>query len=116
VPLGEARARLGDGVALQGNLDPAALLGSVDALEREACRVLQEAGDGPGYVFNLGHGVLPGTPLENVQRLVELVHGGGRADPTPEGSWKVARGRRPLERDASTLDPEGVADRAPERS
>jgi uroporphyrinogen decarboxylase len=76
VSLKEARARLGDDVAVQGNLDPVVLLGPADGVEREACRVLREAGDTPGYIFNLGHGVLPDTPVENVQLLVEVVHGG----------------------------------------
>ena len=77
VPLGQARARLGPDVALQGNLDPVALLGSPDTVQREACHVLEEAGDRRAYIFNLGHGILPETPLENVQRLVEVVHAGG---------------------------------------
>jgi uroporphyrinogen decarboxylase len=76
VPLAQAWARLGDGVAVQGNLDPAALLGDADTVRREAQRVLTEAGGRPGHIFNLGHGILPSTPLDNVERLVEVVHGG----------------------------------------
>jgi uroporphyrinogen decarboxylase len=76
VPLAQAWARLGDGVAVQGNLDPAALLGDADTVRREAQRVLAEAGGRPGHIFNLGHGILPSTPLDNVERLVEVVHGG----------------------------------------
>ncbi|HSV73512.1 MAG TPA: uroporphyrinogen decarboxylase [Chthonomonadales bacterium] len=75
-PLGEARRRLGDGVALQGNLDPTALLAGPDALRRETQRVLDEASGRPGHVFNLGHGVLPATPPEQVALLVDLVHAG----------------------------------------
>ena len=72
--LAGARARVGRRVALQGNLDPAVLLGSTDAIQREAEAVLDSFGVGPGHVFNLGHGVLPQTPPENVAALVEAVH------------------------------------------
>jgi uroporphyrinogen decarboxylase len=72
--LGEARRRVGSRVALQGNLDPATLLASSEAVEREARRVLESFGSGPGHVFNLGHGVSQHTPPENVAALVEAVH------------------------------------------
>lgn len=75
VPLDAARARVGGKVALQGNLDPASLFLTPEALDARARRVLQQAkAAGGGHVFNLGHGVLPGAPVENVKRLVELVH------------------------------------------
>src|SRR6266481_6034566 len=75
VPLDEARGRVGPAVALQGNLDPAALFLPLPALRKRVARVL-ELGDfaGPGHVFNLGHGVLVGTPVENAKALVEQVH------------------------------------------
>ena len=60
--------------AVQGNLDPASLLGPVQVLLLQAQKVLQGAGSEPGYIFNLGHGILPDTPVENVQALVDLVH------------------------------------------
>jgi uroporphyrinogen decarboxylase len=60
--------------AIQGNLDPAVLLGPWDAIERKARDVLARAGGRDGHVFNLGHGVLPDTPVEHLQRLVDLVH------------------------------------------
>jgi uroporphyrinogen decarboxylase len=72
--LGGARARVGDKVALQGNMDPMALFGTPAAIEREAQRVLDSFGQGPGHVFNLGHGVSQFTPPEHVQALVEAVH------------------------------------------
>jgi uroporphyrinogen decarboxylase len=72
-PMSEARRRLGPGVALQGNLDPAALLAPWPAVEKEARAVLADA-PATGYVFNLGHGVLPETPPDVPGRLVELVH------------------------------------------
>ena len=59
---------------IQGNLDPAAALGPWEVLRDEARDVLRRAQRGAGHVFNLGHGVLPETPVENLQRLVDLVH------------------------------------------
>src|SRR5215217_1389289 len=72
--LTDARHRLGSNVALQGNLDPIALLASWDALRGRAQAVLDDAGDAPGHIFNLGHGVLPQVPVDNVKRLVDYVH------------------------------------------
>jgi uroporphyrinogen decarboxylase len=74
VDLGEARQRVGDRVALQGNLDPAVLLADDRAVEREAQAVLREFGPGPGHVFNLGHGISQFTPPDRVARLTEIVH------------------------------------------
>lgn len=73
--LAEARRRLGPGVALQGNLDPLYLKEGDSGGIREAVRgILDRAGSGPGHIFNLGHGVLPGTPPANVAALVDAVH------------------------------------------
>jgi uroporphyrinogen decarboxylase len=74
VELDSARRRLGGGVALQGNLDPVALLAEPEALRVRAEAVLKAAAGRPGHIFNLGHGVLPQTPPDNVRRLVDLVH------------------------------------------
>ncbi len=74
VELGQAWAELGYGVAVQGNLDPAALLAPAPVLERKVEQVLAQAAGRPGHIFNLGHGVLPNTPVEAVQRTVEMVH------------------------------------------
>jgi uroporphyrinogen decarboxylase len=74
VPLDEARRRLGPGVALQGNLDPCALFAPAAERTRRVADVLARAGDAPGHVFNLGHGILPETPVENAVHLVETVH------------------------------------------
>ncbi|MEE9231566.1 MAG: uroporphyrinogen decarboxylase [Acidobacteriota bacterium] len=74
VPLREGRRRLGYDVAVQGNLEPIALFAPRDVLEQKVRRVLEEAEGRPGHVFNLGHGILPGTPVENVEAVVELVH------------------------------------------
>ena len=73
-PLGEARRRVGNRVALQGNMDPMALFGTPAAIEREAQRVLDAFGPGSGHVFNLGHGISQHTPPEHVAALVEAVH------------------------------------------
>ena len=74
VPLDEARRRLGPSVAIQGNLDPVVLLAPWHVIERRVESVLKQAGDEPGFIFNLGHGILPTTPVENVQAAVDLVH------------------------------------------
>jgi uroporphyrinogen decarboxylase len=73
VPLDAARSRLGDRVALQGNLDPAACLAPLTVLQEKAADVLRRGG-GRGHIFNLGHGVLPGTDPGKLKRLVEMVH------------------------------------------
>jgi uroporphyrinogen decarboxylase len=72
VPLDETWARVPE-VAVQGNLDPAALLAPWEVAEREALDVLARAGGRPGHVFNLGHGVLPETDPDAVTRLAQLV-------------------------------------------
>jgi uroporphyrinogen decarboxylase len=74
LPLDDAWAAIGPGRAIQGNLDPAALLGPWDVVERKARDVLGRVAGTDGHVFNLGHGVLPDTPVEHLQRLVDLVH------------------------------------------
>jgi uroporphyrinogen decarboxylase len=74
IHLDDAWARLGDGVAIQGNLDPVALLAPRDVLLCRAADVLCRAAGRPGHIFNLGHGVLPQTPVENVAALVDFVH------------------------------------------
>jgi uroporphyrinogen decarboxylase len=74
IELGEARRRLGLEVAVQGNLDPIALFAPWDALRPRAQSVLDQAAGEPGHIFNLGHGVLPETPVDHVKRLVDFVH------------------------------------------
>jgi uroporphyrinogen decarboxylase len=74
VELGEAWARIGFDRGVQGNLDPAAMLAPWPVVERKAREILNQAGSRPGHIFNLGHGVQPDTPVENLQRLVEFVH------------------------------------------
>ncbi|MSQ71267.1 MAG: uroporphyrinogen decarboxylase [Betaproteobacteria bacterium] len=78
--IGEARRRIGSQVALQGNLDPAVLFSTPEAVRREAGKVLSAFGRGPGHVFNLGHGISQFTPPENVAALVDAVHELSRLD------------------------------------
>ncbi|MDE0579202.1 MAG: uroporphyrinogen decarboxylase [bacterium] len=75
VHLDDARERLGPDVAVQGNLDPAAVLAPWPVVADRATEVLDRNTGQPGHVFNLGHGVLPETDPETLERLVELVHG-----------------------------------------
>ncbi|MFL5768219.1 MAG: uroporphyrinogen decarboxylase family protein, partial [Actinomycetota bacterium] len=74
LPLDEAWSRIGDGVGIQGNLDPAACLAPWPVVEEKARVVLSAAGGRNGHVFNLGHGVLPETDPSTLERLVDLVH------------------------------------------
>ncbi len=71
--IGNARQRLGGKTGIQGNLDPAALLGTPDSIEEKAAKILDDVGDTRGFIFNLGHGVLPTTPPENAEALVRAV-------------------------------------------
>lgn len=74
VPIGAARRRIGGRVALQGNLDPAALYASPSKIEAEVARIIEEFGPGPGHIFNLGHGIYPDTDPARVAYLVDAVH------------------------------------------
>lgn len=77
MPLDAARRKIGADRAFMGNLDPVALLAPWRELEPRIDMVLEQAGDGIGHIFNLGHGILPDTPVENVRRLVDHVHEAG---------------------------------------
>jgi uroporphyrinogen decarboxylase len=79
VPLDQARRRVGPGVAVQGNLDPALCLSTWEVARAEARDVMERAGTAPGHIFNLGHGVLPETDPAILEQVVELVHAEGRA-------------------------------------
>lgn len=74
VRLDDAWHQIGHDRAIQGNLDPAVLLSTPEEIRRRAKEVLDQAAGRPGHIFNLGHGVLPQTPVENVVALVEAVH------------------------------------------
>ena len=74
ITLEHARQIVGKERGLQGNLDPVALLAPWDELQKRAQQVLEQGRSHPGYIFNLGHGILPQTPVDNVQRLIDFVH------------------------------------------
>ncbi len=72
--LDDAWNRIGTDVGIQGNLDPVTLMAPWPIVRQRAREVLDRAGGQPGHVFNLGHGILPATPVDNVRALVEFVH------------------------------------------
>jgi len=86
VELDEAWQRLGDGVAVQGNLDPIALYGDLNFIRMRARRILDQADCRTGHIFNLGHGLLPDTPYDHVVALVKMVH--------DISSYQIATGHR----------------------
>lgn len=73
VDIGSARQRVGDKVALQGNLDPAILLSTPEAIEKDVANILASYGHGNGHVFNLGHGITQWTPPENAAAMLDAV-------------------------------------------
>ncbi|MEO8669878.1 MAG: uroporphyrinogen decarboxylase [Tahibacter sp.] len=79
IDLADAKRRVGSRVALQGNLDPSALLANPDSIRTEVDKVLTSFGNGPGHIFNLGHGITPDVPPEHVAAMVEAVHSLSRA-------------------------------------
>jgi uroporphyrinogen decarboxylase len=74
IPIDVAWQKLGYDVAIQGNLDPVVLLVERDLIRAKTVDILTRVGNRPGHIFNLGHGILPETPPENVRQLVEFVH------------------------------------------
>jgi uroporphyrinogen decarboxylase len=83
-PLDQGWQALGCDVAVQGNLDPVALFAPQTELDLRVDQVLAQAGRRPGHIFNLGHGILPGTPVEAVQHVVERVHAAPRKAIDPD--------------------------------
>ncbi len=77
-PMDEAWERIGYDHGVQGNLDPTLLLGPTPRMFQQTDDILQRVGGRPGHVFNLGHGILPSTPLEHVQMLAQYVHSASR--------------------------------------
>ena len=75
VRLDDGWQRIGQDVAVMGNLDPVTLFAKPEVLREQAKKILDQAGGRTGHIFNLGHGILPETPVENVIALVEMVHG-----------------------------------------
>jgi uroporphyrinogen decarboxylase len=74
VSLAEAWASIGEDVGVQGNLDPVVLFAAPQEIRKRARAILDQAGGRPGHIFNLGHGVLPNTPVDHARLLVEAVH------------------------------------------
>ncbi len=74
IDIGEAWKRIGYEKAIQGNLDPVVLFARQEVIERAVKAILDSVGNRPGHIFNLGHGILPKTPVENVVALVDMVH------------------------------------------
>jgi len=74
IDIGDARRRVGDKVALQGNMDPCILYSSPERIRREVAGILDSFGEGPGHVFNLGHGIHPEIPPEHAAAFIEAVH------------------------------------------
>ena len=81
VDLDRSWRRLGPEVAVQGNLDPVILFAELPEIERQTRRILAQAGGRPGHIFNLGHGILPQTPVDHVRALIDLVHELSQANP-----------------------------------
>jgi uroporphyrinogen decarboxylase len=78
IPIDDAWALIGEDRAVQGNLDPTLLLGPTARMLEQTEEVLRRVGGRPGHIFNLGHGILPSTPLEHVQLLAQFVHRASR--------------------------------------
>jgi uroporphyrinogen decarboxylase len=78
IPLDEAWHCLGEGIGIQGNLDPVVLFAPLAEIAQQVDDILRRAADRPGHIFNLGHGILPETPMEHVQAVVEMVHSRSR--------------------------------------
>jgi uroporphyrinogen decarboxylase len=74
IELDQAWEQVGYDVAIQGNLDPQVLCGPVDLLQGRVKKILDQAGGRPGHIFNLGHGIVPQTPVDNVIRSIDLIH------------------------------------------
>jgi len=78
IPIDEAWTRIGADRGVQGNLDPTLLLGPPARMLQQTDSVLARIGNRPGHIFNLGHGILPSTPVEHVQMLAQYVHSASR--------------------------------------
>ena len=78
IPIDDAWERIGAGHAVQGNLDPTVLLGPSHRMFSQTDDILARIGGRPGHIFNLGHGILPSTPVEHVQMLAQYVHSASR--------------------------------------
>ena len=97
IPLDEGWSRLDHATAVQGNLDPVLLFAEWSELKSRAQNILEKAAARPGHIFNLGHGILPETPVENVKALVHFVQeysAGSGSRSIPPASRKPKNGSR----------------------
>lgn len=74
IPLDTAWSTIGPRLSIQGNLDPTVLLGGLDVIKRDVSDVLDRAAGRPGHIFNLGHGLLPQTPIDAPQQVIDCIH------------------------------------------
>ena len=81
IPIDDAWDRIGHDRGVQGNLDPTLLLGPLPRMMAQIDDILERVNGRPGHIFNLGHGILPSTPVEHVQRLAQYVHSASRRRP-----------------------------------
>lgn len=97
IPLDEGWTRIEHATAVQGNLDPVLLFADWNELRSRAENILERAGGRPGHIFNLGHGILPETPVENVKNLVRFVqeYPAAQSSPTTRRPKPRAGSRRP---------------------
>ena len=93
IPLDRAWTVVGHDRGIQGNLDPAVLLGPADVIEREVNDILDRANGRPGHIFNLGHGLLPQTPIAAIERALATVRGRAQATVAAAASRVKAGGR-----------------------
>jgi len=73
IDIDQARAQIGDQVALQGNMDPSMLYANPDRIRNEVRDILTRFGNGNGHVFNLGHGITPDVPVEHARAFIQAV-------------------------------------------
>ena len=78
IAIDDAWDRIGGDRSVQGNLDPTLLLGPTGRMFHQTDEILRRVGGRPGHIFNLGHGILPSTPVEHVQMLAQYVHSTSR--------------------------------------
>jgi uroporphyrinogen decarboxylase len=90
IDLADARKRLGNRMALQGNVDPCVLLGPEDAVRTAAREAIEKTG-GVGHILNLGHGILPNVPVENARAFVEAGQAAGIGVPAKSSGTQSAR-------------------------
>jgi uroporphyrinogen decarboxylase len=79
-------ARIPNQIALQGNLDPHVLFAGAEVIRDRATAIMRSVADRPGHIMNLGHGILPDTPIASVEALIEAVHAYDRSS-VGEASW-----------------------------